>query len=170
MNNKPVTLPFLPKTKAVVGFYIRDGKILLGKRKHSGTNLGVGLVAGIGGKVEKGESFNDALVREFREEINAIPIQFHEVGTAYFIFEHKPKESKWNMKVKIFKVIKIKGEIKETADIMPTFYKTNSIPYNLMWPDNRYWLDFVINDTKFYVEAIYANDTILREIYLKMLD
>ncbi len=57
----------LPRHKVVVGVIYKNGKILIDKRKPGGL-LG-GLWEFPGGKVEKGESLEAALLREVREEL-----------------------------------------------------------------------------------------------------
>ena len=56
--------------KVVVGYLLRDNEVLLGERKKVSLGLGQNIIAGIGGKVEGNETNEEALEREFLEEIN----------------------------------------------------------------------------------------------------
>lgn len=60
-----------PKPKVGVGLLlIKDNKILLGKRIHKGKH-GFGEFAGLGGHMELGETFEEAIIREAAEEMGA---------------------------------------------------------------------------------------------------
>jgi 8-oxo-dGTP diphosphatase len=66
-------------TRYACGLPIRNGQILLGKRSpHRRIYPGVWDV--IGGKVEAGETVEQALVRELREEIGVEPTLFEPIG------------------------------------------------------------------------------------------
>lgn len=59
---------------------IRQGQVLLAKRSPR-RKAYPGLWSFPGGHVEKGESLAEALVRELREEIGVIPIDYEFLGT-----------------------------------------------------------------------------------------
>jgi len=63
----PSALTPLPSIEVSAGLVFRDGKLLITQR-HAGAHLG-GLWEFPGGKREPGESFEDCLVRELREEL-----------------------------------------------------------------------------------------------------
>lgn len=57
----------MSKIKYVVGFAI-DGQNILLLKKNRGPEFLIGKLNGVGGKVEPGESFQEAMEREFIEE------------------------------------------------------------------------------------------------------
>ena len=76
--------------RSIAGIAIRDGRILVAKRREGGA---IGLMWEFpGGKVEEGESDQDALKREFQEEfgIDVAPINF--LGTGNFSCDSGERE------------------------------------------------------------------------------
>jgi 8-oxo-dGTP diphosphatase len=69
----------IPKTAGAL-FIDRDGRVLLGLRAPS-KKLWPRHWDSIGGRVEDGESVEDALVREAREEVGVTPTRFMLVAT-----------------------------------------------------------------------------------------
>ncbi len=63
----------------VNGVILRNGSVLLGKRCH-GRRIYPDCWALPGGHVEQGETLEDALIREIREEIGLTPTDFRELG------------------------------------------------------------------------------------------
>jgi len=61
----------------VIGYPVKDGKVLLIYKKRG---LGEGLYNGVGGKVEDGESPEEAIVREAEEEIGIKVMEFRRVA------------------------------------------------------------------------------------------
>lgn len=57
---------------AVAGIFVRDGRLLLSRRPEGDTWPGLWELPG--GKVEDGETPEEALVREWREELDATPV------------------------------------------------------------------------------------------------
>lgn len=164
----------LPTTVSVVGFLLKDNKILLGERLSSSTNLGLGLYAGIGGKVgdlpeNVNESCNQALIREFGEEAGIVPTVFKQVGRVVFLFKNKPFASKWNQVVFVYVVTEYRGTIRTTQSTNPVWFDTDKIPYQNMWADNKYWLPFVLEGQNFLAEFIYKDAEKVREMWIRIL-
>ena len=155
------TNQFTQYTNAVVGFVVKDNKVLLGLRKKVSNDLGKNLYAGIGGKVESNESFDDALVREFREEVMISPTKFDEVGTVIFTWLGT---SKWNLFTKVYKIDEYEGKIGETNPIKPEWFSIDRIPYKNMWKDNKYWIPQVLSGENFYLMFIYDENGEITEI------
>ena len=55
----------------------KDNSILLAMKKRG---FGSRKYNGIGGKIEKGETPDEAMIRETKEEINVTPIKYEKVG------------------------------------------------------------------------------------------
>ena len=112
-------------TPAVVGFLVKDSKVCLGQRLKVSLGLGENIISGIGGKVGdnpeiKNESHNEALVREFKEEVAVTPINYKEFGEIRFIFPHQPK---WNQTVRVYRISSWLGEPRETEVIRPIWFR-----------------------------------------------
>lgn len=139
-------------TSAVVGFAVRGDEVLL---MHRIKGLGQGLVSGIGGKVGDEEAFahetpDQALVREFQEEIGITPTRYRKVGRVRFIWTTKPK---WSMDVAIYLIDEWHGEPIETDVAKPIWHKINDLPTQNMWEDNLYWVPRILDGE--YVDAVF---------------
>src|SRR6187431_3003101 len=72
-----------PQERATLLFVIRDGQILLIRKKRG---LGAGKVNGPGGRIEPGETPEQAAVREVQEEIGVTPLHLENRGLLRFQF------------------------------------------------------------------------------------
>ena len=70
---------------------IKDGKILLAEKKRG---FGQGLLNGVGGKVEPDETIEEAMIREAKEEIGIIPINYKKRGLLVFEEFFKGEQTK----------------------------------------------------------------------------
>jgi 8-oxo-dGTP diphosphatase len=66
-------------TRVVGGFLVRDGMILLGKRSETKRSYPATWDA-IGGHCEPGESDEETLVRELKEELGITAVQYRSIG------------------------------------------------------------------------------------------
>lgn len=152
-----------PTTPAVVGFFIKEDTVLLGLRKKTSTGLGDQLISGVGGKLEEGETAEDALKREFKEEIDSEVISFREMGTVTFWWSDKPK---WNQHVTIYLIDTWVGEPHETDVIRPSWFDKNKLPLKQMWEDNNYWVPAVLNNKKVNGVFLYDENSKISEYTL----
>ena len=117
-------------------------KILLGMKKRG---HGEGKWNGFGGKVEEGETIEEAAIRETREEAGIEIGKINKLG----ILEFEYQDGSGNMEVHIFYVKKFKGSPIESEEMRPKWFHINEIPYNQMWTDDKYWLPMFLEEKRF---------------------
>lgn len=140
--------------QATLCLLVRDNQILLAMKKRG---FGVGKWNGVGGKVKPNETITQAAIREMNEEIG-VTADFsclEKVGTMKFFWKNKPED--WNQEVHIFFVRNWQGTPIESEEMMPQWYTVEGIPFNEMWPDDKYWLPMILSGKKISAE-FYFND------------
>lgn len=133
MTEKQCTLLFLR----------RDNSILLAMKKRG---FGAGRYNGVGGKIEPGETIEQAMVRECQEEIDVTPTHFWKVAEHDFIQDQGDKP--WRMYVHAYMCDEWEGEPRETEEMAPEWFELENIPYHNMWQDDEYWLPQVLAGNK----------------------
>lgn len=116
----------------------RAGEVLLGMKKRG---FGEGRWNGYGGKVNDGEIISDAARRELREEVGIEALNLDYRGFFHFIFDDKPDEA---LEVHLFSTTKYKGEPRESEEIGFRWFRHDDVPYDEMWPDDKYWMPLVL--------------------------
>ncbi len=123
---------------------VKEGKILLAMKKRG---FGSGKLNGYGGKVQDGESIEEAAIREMKEEVELIAetSNLNKVGRLEFLFNGKPE---WDQEMHIFLVREWTGEPRESEEMRPQWFDVKEIPFDSMWPDDKYWLPSVLAGKK----------------------
>ena len=129
----------------------REDEILLAKKKRG---FGTGKYNGVGGKIESGETVEDAMIRECIEEIHVTPTKYEKMGTIEFI--EFVKNEKTNLTFNLFVATSWIGEPKESEEMKPKWFKLDEIPYNEMFIDDSYWLPIVLEGNK--IKAFFEFD------------
>lgn len=146
MNRKLLTLAII----------VRDDRVLLGMKKRG---FGAGRWNGFGGKVQEGESIEEAARRETKEESGVAITNMTHVGTHDFCFAAKPSEV---LEVHVFRVDDYKWEPVETEEMRPQWFLVDTIPNDEMWPDDRHWLPIFLAGKKFRTHFLFGeNDQVL---------
>lgn len=125
-------------------FLLRNDEILLALKKRG---FGVGLRNGVGGKIEPGETIEQAMLRECQEEICVTPQNYKKV--AKIDFNGKSGNEPWTIQAHIYTSDTWQGEPTETEEMAPKWYKISEIPYEQMWDDDKYWLPLLLTGAKF---------------------
>lgn len=124
--------------------YIIDGKKLLMIKRAEGL-FGAGKWSGLGGKIEAGESKEQACVREVYEEsgLHVDDLKYH--GSLGFMFENTEE----SIVAFVFSTMSFKGVLAESPEGVLRWIGFDEIPYNEMWDDSRYWLPLLIDGKDF---------------------
>jgi 8-oxo-dGTP diphosphatase/2-hydroxy-dATP diphosphatase len=121
---------------------VKENKVLLGYKKRG---LGLGLYNGFGGKVELGETIEQATLRELAEEVGIKDGVLKKLGVLEFTFQSEQKI----LVTHIFKLKDFKQEPIETEEMKPQWFNLNEIPFLQMWPDDKYWFPLFLQDKLF---------------------
>ena len=121
----------------------KDDQILLAMKKRG---FGAGKYNGVGGKLEDNETPDEAMIRECQEEIGLTPTEYEKVG--YISFDEYYKGKKEKVSFHLYFATKWTGELVETDEMAPNWFDLDSIPYDNMFPDDKYWLPLVLEGKK----------------------
>jgi len=141
MSKKILTLCLLRK----------NDEILLGMKKYG---FGAGRWNGFGGKVDAGETIEMAAKREVREEAGVEVVDLEKFGIIEFEF----KNNQEILEVHIFKAEEFRGMPKESEEMRPQWFDIDKIPFDEMWPDDRFWLPLFLEDRKFRGKFIFDQE------------
>ena len=130
-----------PKDIATLCFIIKDNQILLIHKKRG---LGAGKINGPGGRIEKGETFEQCAIREVQEELLVTPLNPSHRGTLHFQFTNG-----YSLRCGVFSATDFTGNVTETDEALPQWFPLHEIPYDKMWSDDQYWLPQMIQGETF---------------------
>jgi 8-oxo-dGTP pyrophosphatase MutT (NUDIX family) len=123
--------------QATIVLLFRGDEVLLAMKKRG---FGVGKWNGPGGKVKPGEKIMDAAIRETEEEVGVTPVNIKKAAVMRYYF---PAQENWGQEVHIFKATEWKGEIGETEEMRPKWFKKSEVPFSSMWADDEVWMPVV---------------------------
>lgn len=132
-------------------FLIRNDEILLALKKRG---FGEGLWNGAGGKIEAGESVEQAMIRECQEEIGVTPTEYEEV--ALHLFDYTA--NKQTIQVHAYLCTEWLGEPMESEEMLPQWFTLKNIPYAKMWADDIEWLPLVLSGKKLHTHFTFGEN------------
>lgn len=124
-------------------YLVKDDEVLLAMKKRG---FGAGRFNGVGGKPEPGESIEQTLTRESKEEIDVTPIEFEKVADITFdeYFKGEPTLAH----VHIYTSSNWLGDPTESEEMSPKWFKNDDLPFDTMWPNDIHWLPQVLDGKK----------------------
>jgi len=119
--------------------------------------FGAGRWNGVGGKLDQGETIEQAALRELEEEVivKASERDLKKVGFLKFYFDNN---SDWDQDMHIYFIDKWEGVPTETEEMKPQWYDFDKIPYDKMWVDDIYWLPKVLVGKKIEGEFYFSDE------------
>jgi len=141
----------------------KENEILLAEKKRG---FGVGKYNGVGGKLKINETPEEAMLRETKEEIGVIPLDYHYIGVIDFI--ETVKGEKTNVIMHLYKSEKLDGEIIETEEMRPAWFSVDNLPFDKMFPDDYYWMPLFLKNIDF--DAYFEFDEDWRLISKKIVE
>jgi len=142
-----------PTDTAVLTFIRREGQILLILKKRG---LGSGKFNAPGGRLEPGETPEQAAVRETQEEVGLTPTGLCPAGRLDFAFTDG-----YSLRCHVFTASGHTGELTETDEAAPFWYPDDDIPYGKMWSDDRLWIPLMLAGRPFRASFVFDADLML---------
>src|ERR1043166_9136195 len=144
MNTLPV--------KVMTVIFVRQGsRILLGMKKKG---LGAGRWNGFGGKVEEGETIEEAARREIQEEAG---LEVGAVVEAGFCEFHSPVRP-FVVHMHVFIADTFSGEPTESDEMRPEWFEVSALPEGEMWPSDLLWWPYLLRGDKFKARFVFDKD------------
>lgn len=130
--------------KVVTLVIVHEGRrVLLGMKKDG---FGGGWWNGFGGKVEEGETVEEAALRELKEEAGIGVETLEKAGMLYFDIEGDERLHEGH----IFRAWGVIGEPVETNEmITPRWFDESEIPYDKMWKGDDLWIPLFLKGVPF---------------------
>ena len=144
-----------PNMHATLLFILKGKEVLL---IHKKTGLGAGKINAPGGKIEKGESPEQAAIREVREEVKVEVDSPKEIGILRFQFVN---DECLALHCTVFCTSDFQGNPSETAEAEPFWCDFDGIPYDQMWADDAFWLPGMLAGKKFDGEFVFDGELML---------
>jgi 8-oxo-dGTP diphosphatase len=111
----------------------QKGEVLLQKKARG---FGKGNWNGPGGKREKGETNEESMLREIKEETGASLKNWKKRGELKFIFPH----DNYNFFTYVYISYDWEGEPVNKGEGELKWFSQDKIPLDKMWDDDKYWL------------------------------
>jgi len=159
--------------QATLGFLIREnqeGKELLLAMKKKG--FGQGKWNGVGGKLDskKDKDIFEAAIREMEEEIGVKIKEPEKLAILNFSYPYLLNSDEREWQAHVFFAKKWQGEPIESEEMRPQWFKINEIPFNEMWPDDKFWLPRVLNGEKLKADFVFKEGEIISSYDIKVIN
>lgn len=142
-----------PRDTAVLTFIRTGGRLLLILKKRG---LGQGKFNAPGGRLEPGETPEQAAVRETQEEVGLTPLNLAAAGRLDFAFTDG-----YSLRCHVFTADAFQGTLTETDEAAPFWCEEGDIPYGRMWSDDRLWIPLMLAGRGFEARFVFDGDLML---------
>jgi len=159
----PVVSPLATRKLYTLCLIRKANSVLLGYKKKG---FGQGLWNGFGGKVEPGETIDEAARREVKEECGLSLGSLRKFAIITFEFV----EGRHIMEGHLYTSDEPLGEPVETDEMRPQWYPLDSVPFDKMWQDDKIWWRFWQNDKNFLAYFKFLNNDVLLEHTIREME
>jgi len=142
-----------PRDVAVLLFVIRGGEVLLIRKKRG---LGAGKISAPGGRIEPGETPEEAAIRETLEEVCVMPAAPRRRGHLRFQFTDG-----YGLECYVLSADGCTGEVHETDEAVPLWTRLDALPFEEMWADDRLWIPLMLAGRPFRGRFIFDGDAMI---------
>ena len=119
----------------------------------------MGKLNGFGGKLEAGESIEEAAMREIFEESSLEAKSLEKIACIDFSWQNKNQD----LKLHVFHCQNFSGDPQESEEMKPAWFNLDAIPYKKMWDDDKYWFPLFLEGKKFKASFLFdKNDKVIK--------
>ena len=151
--------------KATLLYVVKEGNVLLGKKLRG---FGKGNYNGIGGKVDFGETIEQGMIREVKEEISVEPVGYELVGK--ILYDEFMDGEPVVFETFVYVATEYVGDIKTTDEMEPSWFDVNQLPFDKMFGDDPYWLPQVLAGEKVIAEFNFDKEFNILNYDVKIVD
>lgn len=142
--------------KTVLCYLFKGDEVLLLYRNKKKNDINQGKWIGVGGHIEKGESPEEALNREVKEETGLTLKNYSKKGLLYFV------NGNYEEVIYLYSSSSFIGELKECDEGELKYFPKNQIFDLPMWEADKIFLKYLLsNEPYFELKLIYEGDSLL---------
>ena len=147
----------------------KDEKILLAFKKKG---FGAGKWNGVGGKLDskKDKDIFEVAIREMEEEIGIKVKDIEKMAILNFSYPYLTNSEEREWQTHVFFAKDWQGEPKESEEMKPRWFKFDEIPFNKMWPDDKFWLPKVLSGKKVKADFIFKKGEIISSHNIRVVN
>ena len=145
--------------KTVMIYLEKDNKYLMLYRNKKKKDINKNKYIGVGGHVEIGETPDEAIVREVKEETGLDLLSFINRGLVYFVLNGYEEE------MYIYTSLDFKGELIECNEGELSWIEKDKVMSLPIWEGDKYFLKHLLEDEKYFeMRLIYEDDKLIEVI------
>lgn len=128
--------------------FIKDNRVLLGLKKRG---FGKAKYNGFGGKLQSGETIEQAAIREAKEESGLDMVEYYKAAEIDFA-------DSYPLRMHLYVCTVWEGDVIESDEMRPSWFTFENVPLSDMWDDDKYWLELALTGKKFKATFVFENN------------